>query len=494
MPRIRLLLVLALALAHAPRATADDGPLAARWAAVRDQAVERLHGLATWCGKVKLFGARAAVYEGLLRFDPDDATARKRLRYVKGEDGAWVRKARYKPPRNLSKAQPDFLAKRAELGAWFAGEIEALMEEAEAAGELRLRAAMIAGALGVDPEREAFRDWNHEVRGGERGWILRETESARTRRPGIRQTAADAVEAVEAPETGSGSKADRIGGVEWAAILEGERVRVLGTIEAAEAEQILRNLEACWPVFRYAVDRAAPTYRPQGRYRQAGWTAYVFDDVEAGNAFYAAQPGVTERNKAFTEALVGTWIPQRTAALVKSPVAATRVEATSKQLLGAINNHVLGLGRKRAWAAEGLTLYLNYQIVGTRMIYSVNDVKTEYAEADKPIPEYTKRMLEPGARWLDLGRLLIDSPDKPDIHLMSGKDFNTLTRAEMLYGYCIAAYVVEGWPDKAAAFFQTVSGESGTDIDRVCLETFGRDAKAMERRLRRWLEETKDLD
>ncbi|MDJ0975404.1 MAG: hypothetical protein QNJ98_13145 [Planctomycetota bacterium] len=493
MARVLPLLLLALLTVDVRAVQAEEGSLKSRWAAVRSETVERLHALAKWSGKAKLFRARAEVYEGILRFDPDDKTARKRLKYVKGKDGAWVRKANYKPPKNLSKAKPEFLTKRAELGAWFAEEVAPLVEEAEAEGDLRVRAAIVAGAIGVDPERATFRTWNREVKDGKIGWVLAETESARTRRAGIQETAAKAVKAVEAPEAGAGDKDDKVGGVEWTSILEGKRVRVLGIVEGEETEQILRNLEACWPVFRYALDRTAPTYRPRGRYVRAGWTAYVFDDVDAANAFYAAQPGVTERDKEFTKRLVGTWIPKRTAALVKSPIPATRIEATSKQLLGAINNHVLGLGRKRAWAAEGLTLYLNYQIVGTRAIYSVNDVETEYAEGGKPIPEYTKRMLEPGVSWLELGRLLIDSPDKPDIHLMSGKDFNTLTRAEMLYGYCVAAYVIEGWPKKAAEFFQTVSGDFGTDMDRVCLETFGMDAKAFEQRLRRWLEETKDL-
>ncbi len=469
---------------------ADEGALAQRWAALRNETLGRLHHLAKWCAKAKLFGARAEVYRGVLAFSPDDAVARKRLKYKRDKDGAWVRKGKWKEPKNLSKAKPDFLVRRGEFGSWFANKVADLLDEAHSARAHRIRAQIIQGALGVDPEREQFRDWNDEVRDGKTAWILLETKSARKRRPAIRKRAVEAIKAVPQPEVGTPLKLDRHGGVAWQTVLEGKRVRVLGTTDAEEIEQLLRNMDACWPVFRYAFDRSAPTFRAQGRYVRAGWTTYVFDSMFAGNAFYAAQPGTAERDRTFTAPLVGTWIPKRTASVVKSPDDATRIEVASKQVVSSLSNRVLGLNRHRAWAAEGMALYLNYQIVGTRRIYSVNDVKTQYAEPNKPIPEYERKMADSSADWLDLGRLLLESEGKPNIHLMSGKDFNTLTRAETLYGYCAAAYIVEGWPEKAAEFFQTVGSKQGTDLDHVCLETLGFDARTFEARLYRWLKET----
>ena len=44
--------------------------------------------------------------------------------------------------------------------------------------------------------------------------------------------------------------------------------------------------------------------------------------------------------------------------------------------------------------------------------------------------------------------------------------------------------------DKALAFFQGLGAEGGTDLDAVCLTTFGYDARTMEARVKRWLQET----
>ncbi len=135
-------------------------------------------------------------------------------------------------------------------------------------------------------------------------------------------------------------------------------------------------------------------------------------------------------------------------------------------------------------------LYLTWLITGTRLIHTVNDEEQKYAEQQKPIPDFKSKMRESEADWLALGLEMLRSADKPDIFLMSGKDFNSLTTAETLYGYCVSAYLLEGLPEQAADFFRAVSSDYGTDLNRVCLETLGFPAKTLEARLMRWLEES----
>lgn len=485
-PLFRLLLLLTFLAAPAH---AEDLDLETRWKQVRTKAVKQLHGLADWCTSAKLFGARADVYDGILRIEPDDATARKRLKFKRAKDGTWTRPARWKKPKNLSKGIDEFRERQAALGVTFRDAVAELFEIADDESNYRVRAQLVATALAVAPDNTDFRGWNRETRSGD-DWILKESLIARTRRTELTEAAAKAFDAQPKPKAGEPQPQDRHGSVGWSDVLEGTRARICGTTGTEELAHILRAVETCWPVLRNALGEAAPLFRSTGRYGGAGFTVYAFEDVLAANEFFAAQPTTTARDAEFCAPLVGAWIPKRNANVVKSPAPATRLEAASKGAMGALIRFVTRLDKRRAWAAEGLTLYLNHQVVGTRTIYTVNDEQSAYAEPNKPIPEYQRRMADPNADWLSLGLSMLRSTEKPDMHLMSGKDYNNITRAEMLYGYCVAAYVCEGWPKRAAEFYKTLAGPTGTDVDKLCLEVFQLEARTFEARLIRWLDET----
>ncbi len=481
--------LVALCAGAVPAGAEED--LDARWQRLRKASMERVHELIAWCGTKKLFGCRADACEGVLTIAPDDPIARKWLKYRRANDGTWYRKGKWTRPRNLSKGQDKFEQRREELGEWYLREAAPILDEAEEEGAFRLRAKLIATALAVDPESATFRDWNHEVRDGDE-WILLETRNARTRRKGLKETAEKAIEAVPKPSWVAARVEDKIGGVKWSAVLAVPRVRVLGTPPSAELAETLRFVDASWPVVEYAVGLRAPGYGASGKYAEAV-TIYSFDSVLEGNRFYAKQPGVTARDVEFTAETCGSWLPGRDAAMAKAEDEATRHEAATTQVVSHHLARLLGLGVRHAWIAEGMGIYLTWQITGTRMLYSVNDVESKYAEKDKPIPEYEERMSDGKASWLALGRALLKSEDKPEVHLMTGKNFNDLTKPEVLYAYCVSAYVVEGWPEKAAAFLREAGGRDGNDLDLVCLKALGFDAATFEARLLRWLRETRRL-
>ena len=486
--------------AGSPGVAAPDPDVAGRWGALRAEAALRLHALARWCEGAKLFACREEVYEGLLRLDADDAVARKWLRYARSADGRWTRDPSYRRPRNLERGEKDFLARRAEVGAWFAATAAPVLSDAKAAGEFRVRAEVVSVGLGVDPESVVLRGWNEEVRdegarakGGKAPpWILLETLRARDRRPALRRAAAEAVEAVPAPAPGTLEEADRRGNVEWPSVFQSEHARVLGVPPVEEMVRTVRHVEAAWPLFREAFGRQPGTPADEARYGR-GLCLYVFDSPVAAALFLEAQPEVTPRFLEFVAPLVATWIPKRAAVVVKATIPEIRLEAAPRQVLGWMVAGMFGLDRRRAWISEGLLIYLTWQITGTRRLSSANDVEQRYAEGDRPIPEYQARLAEDGADWYALGRLLLESPDKPDPFLMLGKDFNQLTKLEVLYAWCIAAWLVEGRPSQAATVFTALGGEGGNDLDAVGLEQLGFDARTLEERVHRWLVETADV-
>ena len=492
--RTTILIALVLLVPAVP-ALAEDSPRV-RWRAEKAQVLETLHDLADRCTRMKLFGTRADIYAQLLALSPDDKTARKWLKYKRTADGSWERKGRWRRPRNGGKGVAEIVKRREALAGEYRERLRDLMEELRDAGLFKEAAEVVAAAVAIDPENEEFREWNGEVREGKAArpgksstWILQESLNAKKRRPFIKQTAEDAVKDMKAPKESAPHKRDRIGGVSWGTKLQGKRVRVVGTPDQEEVELTLRHAEATWPLFEAVFDIRPGSYQSGDSYA-TGLTIYSVDSIPIGNEMIAKWPGYTARELEFLAPLVAIWLKKSPAILCKSPRPEVRLEAAPRQINQAMVTRGLGLRSNRAWAKEGLCTYLTWQITGTRLIRAVKDVKSDYGESDKPIPDYEKDLEDPKADWLALGLKLINSKDKPDIHLLAGRKLNDLTKYDVLYSYCICAYMCEGHPEKCVDFFRRLAEKDGTDIGMVALESLGFDHAALERRVKRWLEET----
>ena len=486
-----LLLVLLAALVPGTASAEEDEAPRARWQGVRVEAVERLHALATWCASARLFAARAETYERVLAFDPDDEVARKWLRYERAADGTWNRRSHYTPPRDLSRSRDRYEERHAALGAWLAEEALAVVAAAGEAHDVALRSRILAVATQVAPEAADLRRENGEIlveSPDASRWILVESRIARERRRDLLRAAKDAVAAVPDPQPGTPGTGDDAGVVPWGRILQGEQVRVLGLPDEVEMRTQYRYCEACWPVFRAALHVDPPTWSTPGSYAR-GVSVYVFDDVRRGNAFLDRQPDVPERYRAFAERLAALWIPGRPAVLIKSDNAQARLEAGPKQILGGMSATVLDIRAQDGWASEGLDHYLVYLITGTRILSSMTDPKSRYGQPQPGLPDVAPRAIDQDD-WLRRGLALLRSDEKPDFFLMVGKSVNDLTTSDVLYGYCIVAYLVEGRPQACAPFLRAVGASENVDLEPLVQAHLGFDVAALEARVLRWLDET----
>jgi hypothetical protein len=490
--------------ATAPVTHAEDESVATRWQSLVSEATERLRTLAAWCKDRTLYTCRAEALEALLLLSPEDAEARKTLQYVRDARGGWRRDPKYRPVRNQAKGADEFEARRKELRAWFAEAAVPLLEEA-ATDARRQRAGWLTAALALAPDSEPLRTLNEEVRdpaapvavGGAGGagaeaarWLLAESLRARTRREALRKTGRDAVANAPAPKVGTVEDVDRPGGLEWPTVLRSERVRVLGFAPREELELVTRHIEAVWPVFEAAMGKSPGDDSTEtGRYGR-GRTLYVFVDAIVAMDWLAEQPKVDKRYIEFVTPLVGNPVPGRAADMVKSQVPELRLESPPRLAVSRSIKRATELTKRQAWIYEGLNIYLTSLVTGTRLIYSVNDVEARYAENRPPIPDHVRRMQDPDADWLELALAMFESPEKPDLFLLPGKDFNQLTRPEVLYAYAVTAWAIEGHAAKALDFFRALAAEGGTDLDAVCFATFGYDARTLEARVHRWLRET----
>jgi hypothetical protein len=349
---------------------------------------------------------------------------------------------------------------------------------------------MIATSVGIAPEDGGFRRLNGEARDAKAGWILVETKRARERRPKLRRVAREAV-ARHAGSTKAAATAEESRcGVRWSAVRRGRNVRVLSAVDDHEADLAVRESDATWPVFE-AVFGLHPVHSQKHPRYLTGLTIYSLPSREQGNGVLA-DLGVGGRELEFAAPLAITWIRGRRAVVIKSPDKDLRLEGGPWAVAGAHAATRFGIAAHRAWAAEGIQHYLTWLINGTRLIYRVADKPDRYAKGRPGIPDYAAH-IHSGREWMTAGRLLLDSPDKPSIHLMAGKSVNKITTAEMLYGYCIVAYLIEGEPAGWLELLSGVGGVEGANLEGLLLAHLHVNAATFEQRLRRWMLEMKDV-
>ncbi len=69
-----------------------------------------------------------------------------------------------------------------------------------------------------------------------------------------------------------------------------------------------------------------------------------------------------------------------------------------------------------------------------------------------------------------------------------------MTTEDVLYSYVLAMFLTEGHHEKLEAFLPALASAKGVDFDLAFAEHLGFDVKTVERRLRRWLNETANLE
>ena len=491
-PRWALALaLLACGLLPGPAAeAADEGEPGARWDVVRRDAIERLHELATWSKTKRLYAGRAGAYELVLAFDPDDEEARARLRYRRGRDGRWTRAARHTPPRDLGSGKAELEERLTAWRAWLLGEVRPLVASSGQSGDGALRCAILRAAIAAAPGDAGLRAANGEVEHEDHGatrWVLAESQVAKERRPQLERIGASVVQGVPEPGFEAPRPDERAEGVAWGQVLTGPHVRVVGTASPPEMDLQYTHCEAIWAVLRATLSlddepdgRVAESERP---------TVYVTKSAEVGNRFLRALPDVEPRELARLVAANSVRLPGGAAVLVKDGSRPWRLEAGPKELVALAVARALGVTDEDAWLAEALAHYVTYRVTGTRQAYRAGD-RTETGAAEWLGSPGASVNLAVTDDWLGAGHDLCASSRRPDLLAMAAKDLSTITPDEVLLGYCLVAYWVEGRPDACTRLFRAVGRTPPEALEEVLLAHLGHDLPTVQARLVRWLAET----
>ncbi|MHC4469603.1 MAG: hypothetical protein ACYTDY_00305 [Planctomycetota bacterium] len=438
--------------------------------------VTELEQLAVWCAENKLLGYRDECYRVIVRVASDHKLARKILKYSPKGDGTWVQRP-YRPPLNKNeKLEPEFWqrytkAKDQAIAALHEALVQAAKDERP-----EVRDRVIDDILAIDPDDEGA----HKLRGEvslEGEWVLEETATAKRRYRELRQAARDAIDAVEAPQATDPTDEENSLGVKWLGGFQGEWWRALGTVNPHELERAVKVMDASLPFFNEVFDTR--TGRPTG----CGF--YLLRGQGDAETVLRKHPDFEKHQVAYFLKLKAAWIPRKHVFFQWNDNPGVRLDGAVRNSIGLLFMKTFDIDTRRGWVWESMGLYLDYHLTGSHRTVFVTQERTTAKRRDDF--DIEKRMKEPGANWMLLARQLVDKELNPDIEITTAKPVERMEPEDLIYGHALAAFVIEGYPEKAGVFLQ-IHGV-GQPLRDTVSTVFGLPIPKFVERFHRWLRE-----
>lgn len=449
------------------------------FAEVHGQAVKKLivdlGTLAAWAGDKELFAERDRAWRAVLELDPENAGARKALRYSKRSDGTWVEPA----PRDIknfnTKALQELPAHRRAAVEPYSKTMLAALDEY--ACDEATRGLVCKEILIVDPDDPATHALLGEVKSGD-AWVLAETVVARERRVELKalvQRALDANAKLAPTEVNALEKSMNVA---FGNHVQTAHVRVLSSGEKAEAETAARACEATAELLRFAFGLE--------KEHAPGYTVYLLANGGEQDLVLDKLPGIDAAYRQALRGYVGTKIPGHPTVVYWDRDPKKRLDGAVRQTIGDFLGRGFGIDLSVGWAWEGIGHYLTRELVGTRLTWFSAPDKPGQADALKG------RLVKSDTNWINEAYELLQKPDHPSFAAALDREVAAMSAADVLYGYALAAYLIEARPKDGPLLLQRVGQGVGDGREKTtaALQAALRlDANALERRLGRWLGE-----
>jgi hypothetical protein len=464
--------LLALLAAFAP----PRGDFQAEYAAATKDLVPKLEAFADWCATVKLYAERDKACEAILRFDASHEAAHRTLKHSRQRDGTWVVPEKRVESRNYGDKLKDGAAKRSAIVAEFRSKVVELVKAAGEALEPAQRDAIFADVLAIDAEDAGSRELVGEVRRDEQ-WVVKEALTSKESRVALKETIKTAVAGVPASSAAELRGSEGELKVAWTSMVALPNVRVLSSGGLPEAQKVATMCAATMAVFRKLT--GATVEIPEG------FTVYLLTTPVARDAFLANWPGWSDDERARLKTWAGAGVP--------GDIHQARWDADEARRLDGSVRHVIGLltllnygydHQKCAWAWEGVGLYLTREIVGTRYTW----YSTGPATGDADAKELLGKLMMTDVNWMNECFQRAKRGKAPKIAVLAERKIDQFGVDEVLTSYALAAYLIEGRPDKLGAVLAKL-GELGTvgslEAALAC------DVARLDERFVRWLGERK---
>lgn len=473
MKRTLLACCLVWSLAVATASAADLGPtLTKTRAEARTALVTRLVEVAKWCNEREIFLERNRIWLRILELDPDNTDARRGLKHSRGPDGKW----KEVPPReakNLNtKALPE-LAKR-ERAAWnpYGATLVAALDAEKAPKEVRTH--VFDEVLRIDPNNEAVHEALGDVLLGDL-WVLPETKRGKERRAEIKAAVRASIDGIAEPATVPPSPEETALHAGWKGTCATAHVRCLTSLDPVEASTIARMSEAAGAVLGGLLG-IEPKYPP-------GFTIFLLGTADR-DGFLERISHLDAAERQRLSRLTGSGIPRTYHVGLWDGDAAQRLDGAVRHSLGHLVTTTLGVQPQCAWAWEGLGLYLTREVVGTRLTWFVAEAS---ANASGEAAALRGKLLGADSNWMNEALQLLSGDAPPTLERALARNLDELETEDMLLGYVLVAYLLEGRPEQAVAFFQRIGAGEAPRV--VSEEVLAMSIPELQARLQRWLTE-----
>jgi len=428
------------------------------------QLVEELEGLAAWCQGERMYACRDRTYEAILRFHPDNARARRTLKYRRSRDGSWEQSSSYRPARDRGKAGEGYARRRASIAASFGKRILALADGADAARREEIMDVVWTDLLILDPDDERARAARGEVRdAASGGWILAESAVARDGRARLAARAGELVGGAGDPGLAFEEvrSAERDLELPWRGAVRSRNLRVAGTCDDELLYDCARRAQAALELF-LATCGSSPSVPDD-------LTLYVLASEDDADAFLERHPGFDAEHRRLARGFSSYWIPQTCHLAIWPCPEKALLDEVVRQTVSLLLVQQYGISTEVGWAWEGFAEHF----------VALLAVPVTQA-SDAPGDSRRARYLRESCVREDWASLLA----RPARSL--GGDGRACSRL-------LAGYLIEGHPEKVRGILGGLGGSSARSV-RVLGGALGMDPAALQGRAGRWLGEVNGLE
>jgi hypothetical protein len=440
--------------------------------ALRAAYLANLANFAAWCSEQSLFLERDRVLRAVLELDPENAVARKGLRFTKSGDGKWVEPAPREAKNRNPKALEELPKQRQKAVESYRLAMVALMNKA--GSDAATRHGVYREILVGDPDDTFVRAISGEVKDGE-NWVLQETANAKKRRAEIKALANKALAEVGPTRPTDKTDMESSLGVTFTVRIMTDDVRVLGTGLPDECERAAKYASAAGPFLRGLFGFATK--------HQPDYTIYLLANEHEETLFLANLPGLNPSFRDFLTAVVGTIVPGQPRVVYWDRDVEHRVDGASRQTVNDFLGRTYGITMNEGWAWEGFGLYLNRELCGSRLTWFI-----QVANGGKH-NQLRKRLMMGDTNWMNEALTLLGTTDHPKFASMLDNDVNKLGLEEMLYAYAFTAYLIEGRPASEVTELLTRIGSKKESSSDAVQRVLHLDLAGVEERVYRWLSE-----
>ena len=436
---------------------------------------------ATDANKKKAFATRNRCYEAILSIDSEHVSARLGLKY-KRIGGEWVQSASKRQPKDAksnsikklsAKVDASLIEYRDAVLALIESHSEELGPVAVVGAQKRLLAldqgsAFIHGLLGET-----------QFRGQ---WMLVETASAIDRRENLRKNAKANFDALATPAQAKPDGFEVELGIDWTAGFETDRVRVFGTGEVEELEQILRAAHAMDELVLKAFGRRVSL--------DLNFTLYSLANAEDVVLLFDHLPSVRNDPSAAIIDATGGWLGIDSRFGNWSPDRPRRVDGSIRGVVSQYMKNGFRIDLRHGWASEGFGLYLVEAMVGTRLTWFKK--KGRYVEDEVVGGKEAFSLESSELNWMVEGRKMLLAQNAPHLGALIGRPVGTMSPRDLLHAYLLASYLIEGRPTEVPVLLDAIG--NGGNPTKTFERVLGEALPNIETRLLRWVVEVSQYE